>query len=385
MKESGQVIQIPIEDIIPNRYQPRISFDQKALEDLAKSIKQHGIIQPLVVRKIGDKYEIIAGERRYKASQIAGLINVPAIVSEMSDQESAEVALIENVQREDLSAIEEARSYQNILDKGTMTQEDLAKKMGLSQSSVANKLRLLNLPEDVQKAVLDGKISERHARSLLQIDDKNVQNELLNRIIDERLTVRQLDTIIKEMNNPVDDDAIDDVPLVDIDNNLDRIKSEATDINSFNYSNSSNNASSTSKGRFFNFDISSSDNTSKDFSNPMDMPVTNSSTSFFNFESTTPEKKEETQLLDNLDYQAPVVNDNIVEELLDTNVTPSEEIETLDINNTSIFETENNNFNNKINRVKDFINGLNIDNDITIDESDDPTEHKIIITIKKDF
>ena len=147
MDETKEVRQIPIEEIIPNRFQPRINFDEKSLEELSSSIKQHGIIQPLVLRPLGDKFEIIAGERRYKAATLAGLTTVPAIVTEMDDKDSAEVALIENVQRKDLSSIEEAKSYKNMLDRSNMTQEELAKKMGLSQSTIANKLRLLNLSE----------------------------------------------------------------------------------------------------------------------------------------------------------------------------------------------------------------------------------------------
>ena len=182
MNLDSNVLQVPIEDIIPNRFQPRLSFDDKALQELSNSIKQHGIIQPLVLRKLGDKYEIIAGERRYKAATMAGLTSVPAVIAEIDDNTSAEVALVENVQRKDLTPIEEAKSYKNILDKGYMTQEELAKKMGLSQSAVANKLRLLNLAEEVQEALLNEKISERHARALLMVESQNEQVKWLKRI-----------------------------------------------------------------------------------------------------------------------------------------------------------------------------------------------------------
>ena len=199
----SQVQNINIDLIIPNRFQPRLSFDEKALNELAESIKQHGIIQPLIVRKLADKYEIIAGERRYKAATLAGLSTVPVIVTNLSDAKSAEVALVENIQRKNLSSIEEALSYKRKIDKDNLTQEQLAKLLGLSQSTVANRLRLLNLSNEVQDALLKEKISERHARSLLQISDKNKQTELLNRIITERLTVRQLDEIIKkELSSP---------------------------------------------------------------------------------------------------------------------------------------------------------------------------------------
>ncbi len=198
--DNKSVLQIPIEDIVPNRFQPRVSFDDASLKELAASIKEHGIIQPLVVRRLNDKYEIIAGERRYRAGKMVGLLSIPAIVSELTDGQSAEVAIVENIQRKDLTAIEEAKSYKALLDQGYMNQEDLARKMGLSQSAVSNKLRLLNLSDEVQDAILNEKISERHARSLLKIKEHEKQNLLLNKIINERLTVKQLEEEIKKIN-----------------------------------------------------------------------------------------------------------------------------------------------------------------------------------------
>ena len=199
MRIEPQIHLINIVDIIPNRFQPRLTFDEQALQELAASIKEHGIIQPLVLRKLGEKYEIIAGERRYKASQIAGLSQVPAIITNMDDNKSAEVAIVENLQRKNLSAIEEAKSYKKLLDRGYLTQDELAKKMGISQSSIANKIRLLNLTDEVQNALAEEKISERHARSLLQVTENEKQIELLNRVITERLTVRQLEEEIKKI------------------------------------------------------------------------------------------------------------------------------------------------------------------------------------------
>lgn len=194
---------INVENIIPNRFQPRLTFDENALNELALSIKEHGIIQPLVLRKLSDdKFEIIAGERRYKASQLAGLNKVPAIIAALDDNASAEVALVENLQRRNLSAIEEAKSYKKLLDRGYLTQDQLAKRMGISQSNVANKIRLLNLTEEAQDALMNEKISERHARSLLQITNKDEQIEMLNKIINNRMTVRQLDSEIKKLLNP---------------------------------------------------------------------------------------------------------------------------------------------------------------------------------------
>lgn len=193
-----EIIEIPVDDIIPNRFQPRLTFDMEALNELANSIKEHGIIQPLVVRSLGDKYEIIAGERRFKAASLIGMQKVPCIVMNLNDNESAEVAVIENIQRKEMTPLEEAKSFKKILDKGYLTQDELAKRMGKSQSSVANKLRLLNLDDVVQDAILNGKISERHARSLLKISSKEDQRNLLSEILDKRLTVRQLDDLIKE-------------------------------------------------------------------------------------------------------------------------------------------------------------------------------------------
>ena len=232
MEESKEIRQIPVEEIIPNRFQPRINFDETALNELANSIKQYGIVQPLVLRPLGDKYEIIAGERRYKAANIAGLSVVPAIVTDMDDDTSAEVALVENVQRRDLSSIEEAKSYKNMLDRGNLTQDELAKRMGLSQSTIANKLRLLNLSTEVQNALMQGKISERHARALLAINDKDKQVEWLNRIINERLTVRQLDLAIKdELAEKSIEKNDEDVPIVNINPDIDSIINNSSDIN----------------------------------------------------------------------------------------------------------------------------------------------------------
>lgn len=199
MKMNKEVVMVKLSDIIPNRFQPRLTFDEEALNELASSIKEHGIIQPLILRDLGSKYEIIAGERRYKASTIAGLTEVPAIVGTMDDQTSAELALIENIQRKDLSAIEEAKSYKKILDMGNFTQEELAKRMGKSQSTIANKMRLLSLTNEVQVALMNNLISERHARCLLQIKDEDLQKQVLNKIISERINVRDTDEYIKNL------------------------------------------------------------------------------------------------------------------------------------------------------------------------------------------
>ena len=197
------ILNVNIDLIIPNRFQPRLVFDEKALNELADSIKEHGIIEPIIVRQLNDKYEIIAGERRYKAACLAGLTKVPVIVRNLSDYKSAQVAVIENVQRRNLNPMEEAKSYKRILDQGLKTQEELAKEIGVSQSTIANKLRLLSLAEPVKQALSENKISERHARALLKLSSLDKQEEMLNKVINERLTVKDLDDEISKLTSPI--------------------------------------------------------------------------------------------------------------------------------------------------------------------------------------
>ncbi len=235
MNTDPKIQMVSIELIIPNRFQPRLTFDDQSLNELSASIKEHGIIQPLVLRRLGDKYEIIAGERRYKAATIAGLTEVPAIISNLDDNQSAEVALVENVQRRNLTSIEEAKSYKKILEKGYLTQDQLAKRMGITQSTIANKLRLLNLTDDVQESLLNERISERHARSLLQLTNGEEQKAMLNRVIKERMTVKQLDSAIKEklniasdvlMNEPLNQLEVENIAKPDLE-----IEKESNQIN----------------------------------------------------------------------------------------------------------------------------------------------------------
>lgn len=211
MEVNKKVVELSLEEILPNRFQPRIKFNEEAINELAESIKEHGVIQPIVVRPVGDKYEIIAGERRYKASTLAGKATIPAIITDLNDKDSAEVALIENVQRQNLTPIEEAISYKKILDMGYLNQTTLAEKLGKNQSTIANKLRLLELDDSVQEALLESKISERHARSLLRISNHDQQISMLNRIIDERLTVRKTDEEIDKMLNSNENNGNQDV------------------------------------------------------------------------------------------------------------------------------------------------------------------------------
>ena len=198
-ENKDEVVQLYLDDIIPNRFQPREVFDERALKELAVSIREHGVIQPIIVRSVNGKYEIIAGERRYKASALAGLTKIPAIIRDLDDKESSKVALLENLQRKNLNPIEEARTYHKILEIDEMTQEALAKTMGKSQSAVANKIRLLTLPEDIQEALLKEEISERHARALLNVSDTEIQKKLLEKVISTKMSVRALEEEIRTL------------------------------------------------------------------------------------------------------------------------------------------------------------------------------------------
>lgn len=197
----NEIYHLKLEEIIPNIYQHREVLDEVSLNELTQSIKQHGVIQPIIVRKKDDKYEIIDGERRYKAAVKAGLSKIPVIVRNYNDNECIRISLVDNLQREDYSPIEEAKMYKKIIENEGMTQEELANNIGKSQSAVANKLRLLNLPFEVQDALLKQEISERHARSLLTVKDTQKQIYLLKKIIEKRMTVRELDSEIKNMSN----------------------------------------------------------------------------------------------------------------------------------------------------------------------------------------
>lgn len=307
MKDNRQVVVLNLDDILPNRFQPRIKFDEKAIVELSESIKEHGVIQPIIVRKIDDKFEIIAGERRYKAATLAGLKTVPAVIADIDDNKSAEVAIVENVQRRDLSAIEEARSYKNLLDKGYLTQTELAKKMGLSQSAIANKLRLLNLDEEVQKALMNNQISERHARSLLVIPDHEEQRKWLKRIINERMTVRDLDSELKKLNNTDKEDNDDtDVPLVkSID--IDAIRKEATEIPNVNEeSDIARKLREIEREKMFNPDII-----------PVDQAKNDSKGNFFNFlenEKVNMNMEEPILKTPTLNFELPKINNESIKE-----------------------------------------------------------------------
>lgn len=200
IKEVPMEVEIKLSEIEPNRNQPRKQFDEDALEELAESIKQYGLIQPLVVQKKDTYYEIIAGERRWRAARMAGLKKVPVIIRDYEEQKVLEIALIENIQREDLNAIEEAKAYERLSEEFHLTQDEIAKKVSKSRAAITNTMRLLKLDERVQKMVEDDLITNGHARCLLALKDKDLQYEFAVKIMDFGLSVREAEKLVKKAN-----------------------------------------------------------------------------------------------------------------------------------------------------------------------------------------
>jgi ParB family chromosome partitioning protein len=201
-EESAKGVEsIKISDIEPNQFQPRKHFDDESLKELSDSIKEHGIIQPIIVRKNDFGYQIVAGERRWRAAKLAGLKEVPAIVKDFDDQKVMEIALIENLQREDLNPIDEAKAYKSLMEQFNLTQEEISKRVGKSRSSIANSIRLLNLDEEVQNMLMEGKITTGHAKVILALQDAEKQNMIAKKIVDKNLNVRDTENLIKEVTS----------------------------------------------------------------------------------------------------------------------------------------------------------------------------------------
>jgi ParB family chromosome partitioning protein len=197
----AQIQEIELAKVVPNPYQPRKQFKPEALQELADSIKEHGVIQPLVVTETPTGYELVVGERRFRASQLAGLVRVPAIVKKsLGDQTKLEVALIENIQRQELNPIEEAQAYDRLIKTFNLTQEQVAKKVGKSRPSITNTLRLLNLPAEIQRGVIEGRISEGHARAILGLTDPEKQLLMYKAIVEQGLNVRQVEAKVRELS-----------------------------------------------------------------------------------------------------------------------------------------------------------------------------------------
>jgi ParB family chromosome partitioning protein len=197
--KKSEIINIPVDAIKPNPYQPRKNFDDESLKELTDSIKIYGVLQPIVVRRMGkNEYELIAGERRWRACQQAGLREIPAIVRDVKETESAIMALIENLQRENLNFIEEAEGYRQLIDEHGLTQEQLAERLGKSQSTIANKIRILKIPEDILKIISQENLTERHARALLKLPEESLQREVLKKIVEKKLNVRQTEELVEK-------------------------------------------------------------------------------------------------------------------------------------------------------------------------------------------
>lgn len=200
MIANHEVKNIPVSSIRPNPYQPRKTFNKKALDELSQSIKSFGIIQPISVRRLTDKnYELIAGERRLRATELANIREIPAIIVDYRDSESAMIALVENLQREDLNFLEEAEGFSSLIYDHGLTQQELAKKLGKSQSTIANKLRLLKLPSDIKKTLIEGDLTERHGRVLLKLPDDDLRREILDKVISKNLNVSKTEDLVEDM------------------------------------------------------------------------------------------------------------------------------------------------------------------------------------------
>ncbi len=201
IQEKAEVF-VKLSQVEPNKSQPRKNFNEDSLIELSESIKQFGIIQPLIVQKKEDYYEIIAGERRWRAAKLAGLKEIPVIIREYSDEERMEIALIENLQREDLNPVEEALAYKSLIKEYNLKQDEIAEKVSKSRTAVTNSMRLLNLPEEVQNMIVDEMISSGHGRALLAIEDEKTQITIANKIFEEKLSVRETERLVKALNHP---------------------------------------------------------------------------------------------------------------------------------------------------------------------------------------
>ena len=371
-----EIIEVALDDIIPNRFQPRLSFDEKGLNELAESIRQHGIIQPLVLRKVADKYEIIAGERRHKAAYIAGLVKVPAVIIDLNDNESAEVAIVENIQRRDLSPIEEAKSYKKLLDRGYLTQDQLASRMGKTQATISNKLRLLNLDEKVQDDLLNNKISERHARSLLRVESKEEQREILDNIINNKLNVRETEKLISEKLGENKDNF---VPVSNL-SNVEEEKTDAFDEN-LEFPKFINDKTTDTNVPISNESIDSffgenDDPILKDYININNSPI--------------PNNQEEIEMIS--DFISPqnniqendieVMNDNNLQDVQDTN----DNLRYIqDINDNNLQYVQNtNNMQNAIDKINNIVNEIkNMGYNVKLEEYDFEELYQFIIKIDK--
>ena len=222
--DRNSIVEIKITDIEANDRQPRKAFNDETLVDLSESIKEHGVVQPIIVRKLGSSYQIIAGERRWRAARLAGKKTIPAIVKECSNLEVMELALIENLQREDLNSIEEAMAYKSLIEEYNMTQDEISKKIGKSRPAIANSLRLLQLPQEIKNMIAEGKISQGHARALLSISGEKKQIDMAEKIIAQQLNVRQIEKLAKDTKQKKKKEVLPDAYQIEINQLEERLR-----------------------------------------------------------------------------------------------------------------------------------------------------------------
>ena len=224
------ITELKITELEANKTQPRRFFDDEALKELSDSIREHGVVQPIIVRRLEEGYQIVAGERRWRAARAAGLKTVPVIIKDYSNVQVMEIALIENLQRQDLNSIEEAVAYKSLIEEHDMTQEQISERIGKSRSAIANTLRLLNLPENIKKLVIQGKLSAGHARALLTIEDKKLQAEIAQKIIDQQLNVRDVEKLVAQKTEKTESKEIKkNVEIIELEERLK--KALATKVN----------------------------------------------------------------------------------------------------------------------------------------------------------
>lgn len=339
MQPGENIIKISVNDIFPSKYQPRKVFSEESIKELALSIKTYGILNPLLVRKTPQGYEIIAGERRYRAAKMLGLKEVPAIIKEINDKELAELALIENIQRNDLNPIEEAESYKEILTLNNITQEELSTKIGKSQSVISNKMRLLNLSEKVREALLNRKISERHGRTLLKLNNDE-QNQVLEEIISKRLSVKETEELINKKTSK--ENIKEALNSIDIDNKISNTFNDTIkEIKEKGEDNMNNNIGI---GSFFpqmnnsnlNMNNENENNTIMFNNTPMDTSIPSEDTIQFNNTNTVP--------LNTLSQEPTINTLSLQEEQVQTNPNTESDINIMtnnnNNNNNSFIETE---------------------------------------------
>ena len=350
MESDLKIIEINCNEILPNRFQPRITYDELDLLELSDSIKKYGLIQPIIVRKLGKKYEIIIGERRYKASILAGLEKIPVIIRDINGKESFEISLVENVQRKNLSPIEEALAYKKVITESSLNIEDFSKKIGKTEDLINSKIKLLSLSDKVQESLINNEISERHARSLLKLNSKSEQNYLLKKIISERLNVKSTEEEIDKIKgNKILNKKDKEEQIMNNDTNFMFNTSEEPktfDIFETNNLNAINNEK-------VNDNIFSTEPSAPTFINnntPMFTQIPNNESNNIEIPTTENPKEPMFVLFDDENSTSPIIDKSIPEDENTNELKESETLNTTD-SNLNVFETFNTEENNNVSNV----------------------------------